>query len=52
MKNFIQKNKLNIKLQVTLELRAVHLINQKLNGIIIEENTAWKGFERSGNENN
>ena len=38
--------KLNINLQVTLELRAVHLINQKLNGIFIEEKTALKSFLR------
>ena len=44
-KSYTEK-KLNIKLQVILELHAVHLINQKLNGIIIEEKTAWKSFVR------
>ena len=42
----IQKKKLNIRLQVTLELHAVHLINQKLHGIITEEKIAWESFVR------
>ena len=33
------KKKLNIHLQVTHGLHAVHLINQKTNGIITEEKT-------------
>ena len=34
------EKKLSINLQVTHELHVVHSINQKLNGIIIEEKTA------------
>ena len=46
LKNLIQKRKLNINHYVTRELHAAHLINQKLNGIIIEAKTAWKSFVR------
>ena len=42
-KSYTEK-KLSINLQVTHYLHAVHLINQKLNVIIIEEKTAWKCF--------
>ena len=45
-KSYTEKKKLNINLQTTLKLHAVHLINQKLNGTIIEEKTAWKSFVR------
>ena len=44
LKNLTRKKKPSINLQVTRELHVVHSINQKLNGIITEEKTAWKSF--------
>ena len=44
-KSYTEK-KLNINLQVTRGSHVVHLINQKLNGIITEEKTAWKSFAK------
>ena len=44
-KSYAEK-KLSINLQVTHELHAAHLINRKLNGIIIEEKTVWKYFAK------
>ena len=38
------EKKLSISLQVTHGLHAVHLINQKTNGVITEEKTVWKCF--------
>ena len=46
LKNLIQKRKLSINPLVTRELHAAHLINRKLNGIIIEEKTVWKYFAK------
>ena len=42
--SYTEKKKLSINLQVTHGLHAVHLINKKPNGIIIEEKTVWKNF--------
>ena len=44
-KSYTEK-KLSINPQATHELHVVHSISQKLNGIIIEEKTAWKSFVR------
>ena len=55
LKNLIQKRKLSINPLVTRELHAAHLINRKLNGIIIEERlygNIFQRFKRSSNENN
>ena len=43
-KNLKQKKKLSIYFQVAHVLHAVHLIHQKMNGIIIEKKTVWKNF--------
>ena len=44
LKNILQKKKLSISPQVTHGLHAVHLMNQKTNGVITEEKTVWKCF--------
>ena len=38
------EKKLSISLLVTHGLHAVHLMNQKTNGVITEEKTVWKCF--------
>ena len=38
------EKKLSMNLQVTHGLHVVHSINQKPNGIIIQEKTVWKDF--------
>ena len=43
-KNLLQKKELSMSLLVTHGLHAVHLMNQKTNGIITEEKTVWKCF--------
>ena len=43
-KSSTEKKKLSTRLQVTHGLHAVHLINQKTNGVTTEENTLWKCF--------
>ena len=38
------EKKLSIRLQVTHELHAFHLMHQKTNGFITEKKTVWKCF--------
>ena len=54
LENPLRKKKLSISLQVTHRLHAVHLVNQKTNGVITEEKTGnlLQRFKKSGNENN
>ena len=47
LKNLIQRKKLGIHLLATHCLQIIHLIQQKINLIVTEGKTVWKGFVRT-----
>ena len=47
LKNLIQRKKLSIYLLAIHCLQIIHLIKQKMNLVVTEAKTVWKGFARN-----